>query len=342
MFPRIAPRPRSVHPVHLFALVLLIVFSWIALESHAQSVPTSPASDQASLPLNFERHTGDLDEMEKRNTIRALVLYSHTGFFYINGRPEGIYYEALRAFEQFVNQKLPGSKRHLQVTFIPVRPDQIESALNQGVGDLIAFGLVVTPERQKQVAFSIPIQRNIQQIVVTRKNLGSVSSFDDLGGKKIFVNPLTTYPGNLEKINDTLRKQGKPPILIEAADKSLMDEDLLEMVNAGLIPATVTTTERANLWSPVLKNIAPYPKLAIGNEGQLAWAMRKDNPQLKELLDEFIRHARWERRSAILWSGGICKTTNSSRMRPLKPKSRSSMKPSLISRSTRLSMVSTT
>jgi membrane-bound lytic murein transglycosylase MltF len=289
MFPRIAPRRRSVGLVQLFALLLLIALSRMARESHAQSVPTSPASNQASLPLNFERHTGDLDEMEKRNTIRALVLYSHTGFFYVDGRPEGIYYEALRAFEQFVNQKLPASKQHVQVTFIPVRPDQIESALTQGVGDLIAFGLVVTPERQQKVAFSIPIQRDIQQIVVMSKNLGPVSSFDDLGGKKVFVNPLTTYPANLEKINDTLRKQGKLPILIEAADKSLMDEDLLQMVNAGLIPATVTTTERANLWSPVLKNIIPYPKLGIGNEGQLAWAMRKNNPQLKELLDEFIK-----------------------------------------------------
>jgi membrane-bound lytic murein transglycosylase MltF len=289
MFPRITPGRRSAHPIQLVALLLIIAFSRTARDSHAQSVPTSTASNQASLPLNFERHTGDLDEMEKRKTIRALVLYSRTGFFYVDGRPEGIYYEALRAFEQFVNKKLAASKQHMQVTFIPVRPDQIESALTQGVGDLIAFGLVVTPERQQRVAFSIPIQTDIQQIVVAGKKFGPVSSFLDLAGKKVFVNPLTTYPANLEKINDSLRKQGKPPILIEAADKSLMDEDLLEMVNAGLIPATVTTTERADLWSPVLKEITPYPKLAIGNEGQLAWAMRKNNPQLKGLLDEFIK-----------------------------------------------------
>jgi membrane-bound lytic murein transglycosylase MltF len=87
------------------------------------------------------------------------------------------------------------------------------------------------------------------------------------GGKKNFVNPLTTYPENLEKVNDSLRKQGKPTILIQSADESLMDEDLLEMVNAGLIPATVTTTDRATLWSEVLPNITPYPKLVNGNEG---------------------------------------------------------------------------
>ena len=278
---------RNTRLVFLLGLLFLIVNGKTASTARAQSVPSS--SNQAALPLNFERHTDDLDAMVKRRTIRAVVLYSRTGFFYVNGRPEGIYYEALRAFEQFVNQKLRATKRHVQVTFIPVRPDQIESALTQGVGDLIAFGLVVTPERQQRVAFSIPIQTDVQQIIVTGKQFGSVSSLEDLGGKKIFVNPLTTYPENLEKVNDSLRKLGKPAILIQPADKSLMDEDLLEMVNAGLIPATVTTAERAKLWSEMLPNITPYPKLVIGSEGDLAWAMRKNNPQLKELLDEFVK-----------------------------------------------------
>ena len=29
---------------------------------------------------------GDLDDMEKRQTIRALVMYSRSGFFYVDGR----------------------------------------------------------------------------------------------------------------------------------------------------------------------------------------------------------------------------------------------------------------
>jgi hypothetical protein len=108
---------------------------------------TQPQPDAAGLPLNFERHTDDLDAMVKRRNIRALVLYSRSGFFYVNGRPQGIYYEALRAFEQSVNQKLQTGKQPVQVTFIPVRPEQAEKALTQGVGDLIAYGLTLTPER---------------------------------------------------------------------------------------------------------------------------------------------------------------------------------------------------
>jgi len=273
------------------SLLLLFVLGPTSLPGVTQTVPVdSPGqARQSALPLNFERHTGDLDDMIKRKTIRALVLYSRTGFFYVNGRPEGIYYEALNTFQQFVNQKLRAKKQHVQITFIPVRPDQVEAALNDGVGDVIAFGLVVTPERQQQVAFSLPIQTDVKHIVVTGKNFGPVTSLNDLAGKKIFVNPLTTYSRSLNNVNASLKKQGKPGIQIENSDKSLMDEDLLEMVNAGLIPATITTTERATLWSQVLPNIKSSPNLVIGDEGQLAWAMRKNNPQLKLLLDEFIK-----------------------------------------------------
>ena len=262
------------------------------LASCQQSSPptqTPPAeSSSAGLPLNFQRQTGDLDAMVKRGSIRALVLYSRSGFFYVDGQPEGIYYQALQYFERFLNEKLH-TRRHVQVTFIPVRPDQLEAALNDGVGDLIAYGLVVTPQREQQVAFSIPIQTDVKQIVVTRKDVGALSSLADLSGKKIFVNPLTTYYDNLQRVNDSLQKEGKPPILIEKADKSLLDEDLLEMVNAGILPATVTLKERADLWASVFPGIAAQPKLVVGKEGDLAFAMRKNNPQLKQLVDEFVK-----------------------------------------------------
>ncbi len=226
--------------------------------------------------------------MATRGSIRALVLYSRSGFFYVDGKPEGISYEALQYFEQFVNQKLR-SRQHIQVTFIPVRPDQLEPYLNEGIGDLIAYPLAMTPERAQQIAFSVPIQTDVKQILVTGKDFGAVSSLQDLGGKKVFVNPVTTYYGNLEKVSDSLRKLGKPPILIQSADKNLLDEDLMEMVNAGILPATVTITERAKLWASVFHNITPHPDIVIANQEDLAWAVRKNNPKFKDLVNEFVK-----------------------------------------------------
>ena len=202
----------------VFLCLLLLIVSGMeetAAEPQAASAPAassdkaSPQSSSRGLPLTFERHTGDLDAMVKRGNIRALVLYSRSGFFYVNGKPGGIYYEALQYFERFVNQQLH-TRKHVQVTYSPVRPDQIEAALTQGVGDLIAYGLVETSTREQQVAFSIPIQTDVKQIIVTGRDFGPVSLLEDLGGKKIFVNPLTTYYQNLEKVNDSLARLSRP------------------------------------------------------------------------------------------------------------------------------------
>jgi len=253
----------------------------------ADGLPSAP-SKVVALPMGFKRDTGDLDAMVKRRQIRALIILNPIGFFYDKGTPRGAIYEALEEFQKFANQKLKAGKLQVSVTFLPMRVDQVERALKEGIGDIVANGIVVTPEREKQVAFSTPLITDVKQIIVTGSSLSSVSSLADLGGKEVYVNPLTTYYQNLQTANETLKKSGKTPIVIKAADKNLTDDDLVQMVNAGLIPATVTIQQRADLWSKVLPNVHPHPDLVIASGQKLAWAMRKDNPQLKQLVDEFL------------------------------------------------------
>jgi membrane-bound lytic murein transglycosylase MltF len=287
----------------LFALVLVIACGKKAVspaateqtkEQTASAPPLSspdepPApSNGMALPVGLTRNPGDLDAMVKRRNIRALVILNPIGFFYDKGQPRGVMYEALEEFQKFANQKLKTGKLQVKVTFLPMRIDQIEAALTEGMGDMIAYGVVVTPDREKRVAFSTPIQTDVTQIIVTGSNFGAVSTMADLGGKDVYVNPLTTYYENLQKANETLQQAGKTPITIKAADKNLMDDDLVQMVNAGLLPATVTTKQRAALWSQVLDHIQPHPDLVIASGEQLAWVMRKNNPQLMQLVDEFV------------------------------------------------------
>jgi len=258
-------------------------------------VPSENASTAGSnqgslvLPTTFGKRTGDLDEMAKQRAIRALVIVNPIGFFYQAGKPRGIQYEALEEFEKFVNQKLKTGKLPVKVVFLPMRPDQLEPALTEGVGDMIAQGIVITPEREQRVAFSVPINRDVSQVVVTGSSLASVSSFDDMAGKGIYVNPLTTYYDNLKKVSDAQQKAGKPPLTIKVADPNLFDDDLIEMVNAGLIPATVTNQPRADLWAQVLPNVKSHPELVVASGINIAWVMRKNNPQFKQLVDEFAQ-----------------------------------------------------
>ena len=227
--------------------------------------------------------------MIKRRTVRALVIIDPIGFFYDGGLPGGAMYEALQAFQTFINRKLKTGATRVEVTFLPVSIGQIEAALEEGMGDIIAYMVTITPERERRVAFSIPIRRNITQIIVTGPEYGTVSTLEGLAGKEVYVNPLTVYYENLQKVNASIKKSGKAPIVIKTADKNLSNDDLIQMVNAGLIPATVTTSLRAVLWSRVLHNIKPHPELVIAGGAQQAWVMRKDNPRLKQIVDEFVK-----------------------------------------------------
>jgi membrane-bound lytic murein transglycosylase MltF len=241
-----------------------------------------------TLPAPFGRSTDDLDGMLKRRNIRALVMVNPIGFFYSNGEPKGVNYEALRDFDSFVNQKMKTGALKVRITFIPMRPDQVEIALMQGVGDVIAYALVITPERQQRAAFTVPLQAEVKQVVVTGPTFGPISSLEDFRGRQIYVNPLAVNYQSLQGLNERLQKDGKPSIVVKAADQNLQDDDLVQMVNAGLIPATVTTEGRAKLWSQVLPHLTVHSDLVIASGEQTAWAVRKNNPQLKQLLDEFI------------------------------------------------------
>ena len=72
------------------------------------------------------------------------------------------------------------------------------------------------------------------------------------------------------------------------ADPYLEDEDILEMVNAGLIPMTVVDEHLADLWNKVFENLTVYPDLVVRTGGELAWAFRKKSPKLKKMINRFV------------------------------------------------------
>jgi len=264
-------------------------------EQQPQSDSTTPhnGSSQSSaaleLPITFQRHVGDLDDMVKRHQIRVLVVPSRSGFFYDKGQPHGVYYEAFDEFQRFANMKFKSGSLKINVTYLPVRIEQLQQALLQGIGDVIGFPLIVTPEREQLALFTAPIHPNVKQVIVTGPKLPQITTLEDLSGKEVYANPLTVYYENLQRLSESLEKTGKPPILVRAADPNLNDEDMLEMVNAGLIPATVTINVRANFWAQIFTRLKVHQDIVVKEEGQLAWATRKDSPHLRELLDEFVK-----------------------------------------------------
>lgn len=194
----------------------------------------------------------------------------------------------MEEFENNSNKKLKTGAKKLKVVYLPMPPGQLLAALNDGIGDIACTGIIITPEREKLVDFTVPIIRDVKLVVVTSKTAPPINSVDDLSGKDIYVNALTVAKAELDKLNEHLKQSGKPAIGIKAVDRNLTEEELLEMVNSGLVPASVTFNFRAQLWSKVFSNIVATP-VVLKDDGQMAWAMRKGSPQLKAVMDEFVK-----------------------------------------------------
>ena len=123
---------------------------------------------------------------------------------------------------------------------IPTARDKLFSGLVDGRGDIALGNLTITPERLKIVDFSDPFAIGVREIVVAGQNAPVLESLDDLAGQEVVVRPSSSYYESLVELNASLKKNSKKPVKLIPADDSLEDEDLLEMVNAGLLPATPT------------------------------------------------------------------------------------------------------
>ena len=64
----------------------------------------------------------------------------------------------------------------------------------------------------------------------------------------MYVRPSSSYAEHIGRLNEKFAKEGKPPLEIIKAPEVLEDGDILEMVNAGLVPATVVNSYMADLY----------------------------------------------------------------------------------------------
>jgi len=76
-------------------------------------------------------------------------------------------------------------------------------------------------------------------------------------------------------------------VVIRELDPTIEDDEALEMVNAGVIPATVTNRYVAKLWAPILPELRVHETVELRSNAPFTWAVRKNNPQLRELVGKF-------------------------------------------------------
>jgi membrane-bound lytic murein transglycosylase MltF len=279
----------------LYARLGILLFFFVSFSSDsspalaAQKSGHSITDEQAILyPIN-EQFKGDLDKIRKRRRIRVLVSYCKTNYFFDHGKPRGFEYEMLKAYEKFLNRKQKNSYAKTRMIFLPVPFDRILSDLNKGRGDIAASSLTITPERQKIVDFTKPYIPRVDEIVVLSKNAKELQSVEDLSNRMVYVRKGSSYVTHLKALNAKLKKMKRPPVHIIESQDYIVDEDILQLINAGIVDITVVDRQEAEAWSQVLPDIVIRKDLKINSDGSIAWAVQKGNPKLLSSLNAFIR-----------------------------------------------------
>jgi membrane-bound lytic murein transglycosylase MltF len=227
--------------------------------------------------------------MVEKRRIRAMVVYSKTFYFLDQGHQRGLSYDLLKEFEKYVNNKMKTGTLKIEVVFIPVTRDEIIPGLVKGLADIAVANLTITSQRQKQMAFSAPLLTDVKELVVTGPVAPTLVSVDDLAGKEIHVRKSSSYYESLVQLNTVFKKAGKQPIKLVPADEMFQDEDLLEMVNAGLIPMIVVDSHKAQFWEQIFDDIKVHPDIAVRTGGEIAWAFRKNSPKFEAVVNEFVK-----------------------------------------------------
>ena len=254
----------------------------------------SPAANSEEVPAKIlslpevRAWTGDLDGMVKRRTIRILVVPSRTFFFLNKGDTLGLIAETGQEFEKWINKRRAKTPYNIKVQFVPTRRDRILQDLIDGKGDIAAANLTITAARSALVDFPRPWLTGVKEILITGPSAPSVATLSDLGGKDVMVRKSSSYYTHLVDLNNRLKKENHTPITIVPADENLEDEDLLEMVSAGLLPWAVVDSHKAKLWARILKGLTLREDIAFNQGGEISWAIRKNSPRLRSEVEEFV------------------------------------------------------
>jgi membrane-bound lytic murein transglycosylase F len=238
--------------------------------------------------------TIDLAQIRERGFLQAIVDNNSISYFIYRGQPMGYEYELLQSLTRQLNLKL-------KIKVISGIEQSID-LLNKGEGDLIAFPLTITQERNKYLAFT-DAQFNTCQVLVQKKpsnwrrmppNRVERSLLRDpvkLIGKEVHVMHESSFRERLTNLSQEIGGE----IIVREDSADAETESLIQRVASGDIQYTVTDQTIG------MVNAIYYPNLDVGTvlstPQQIAWAVRKNAPELlasvNQWFDEMKRNGKF-------------------------------------------------
>lgn len=225
--------------------------------------------------------TYDLIEIKSSGKLRALVDNSSTSYFIYKGTPMGFEYELLSRFSKAID---------VELVVEPVKDlNSIIDSLLAYEGDVIAANLTVTKDRTQNVSFTKPLIRSKQVLVQRLPSKNDEAPYfierpSELLGKKIYVRKNSSFYDRLQNLSDEIGGE----IDIKEVASNTTVEQLIKKVSKGEIDYTVADEHVAKINKAFYPNL--HIKTAISLEQQIAWAVRKESPNLLIAINEWLRN----------------------------------------------------
>lgn len=227
----------------------------------------------------------DLEQIIEKDTLKAITIYGPTSYFLYRGQAMGFEYEILEDIAKRLDIKLE--------LVVCKNMDDLFTMLNNGDGDMIAYGLTITSDRKEFVKFTIPYTTNYQVLIQRKPDNWKKLSYKEkkdalikdvtgLGGKTISVRENSSY---LERLTN-LSKEIGDSIFIDTISGKYTTYDIIQKLSEGELEYTIADNNIASL------NQTKYPNIDISVEVSLqqniAWATRKNSVKLNNALDSLL------------------------------------------------------
>lgn len=290
------------NPTRQASLVLcaLLMLSCLSCRQHRTQLEEVDKINRSKDVPMVEPIRRDLAEIRDRGQLVVLAPYNSTTYFLYRGEPLGYEYELLDAFARENNLALK--------MVVVTDPKSILPLLNSGEGDIAAGRLIQTPENEAFVSFTHALYRTEPALVQQEASPETasraaqqalapgpadplpevdiqarlVTNPAQLAGKTVNLPEQSPYRNTLVELSDEISGD----IYVVETSGQIQDEALAQKVARGEVEFTVMQSNVAELKEAEFKNLRVRP--IIGRSQSVAWAVRRNSPELMSQLNSWI------------------------------------------------------
>ncbi|SDD82346.1 membrane-bound lytic murein transglycosylase F [Pricia antarctica] len=260
----------------LFLLGIGIV---LCISCNSNSAKTDDHNDNATATIR------DYEDIIEDGKLKALIAYSSTSYFLYKGRAMGYEYELLQRLATHFGLELE--------LIVAEDLNSLLSELEKGNVDLVAYGLAITSERKKKVAFTDYLYLTNQVLVQRKPDNWRQLTLDKIR-EKLIRDPIQLIDDTVsvrfnssyfERLGNLSREIGGT-IKIDTILGKISTAEIIKMVAEEERDYTIADKNLATI------NASYYPILdvsvPVSFSQRIAWAVNKDSGVLLEKINEWI------------------------------------------------------